>query len=248
MIFHLDHIGVTVPSLEEARRALDRVHPCFHTQSGIGPFECFTEVSLHGPQTLCISLHRRQGGMDIELIEYPRVSTNGVSALPWEFDPDAPMAGVAQVTREALERPVREGSSEWFVALLERCGTLNAVLVPVLDPIAEQTFWEGLRFEAVHADPDLIVLRLRSPLPASGDRYVLLRKVDYTPRWFTDLEGVSEIALLCSSCSTSLNALPAATFRTSVSRLTIAGKSVDIAYARSPAGVLVELFSVRPVS
>ncbi|HEX2207983.1 MAG TPA: hypothetical protein VHG93_09910 [Longimicrobium sp.] len=248
MIFHLDHIGITVRSLEEARRGLDRLHPCFHAQSGIAPRECFTEVAMHGPQTLGISLHRKQGGMDIELMEYPRVSANAGSALPWEFDPGAPVAAVSRAAGEALARPVHACSFDRLVALLERCETLNAVLVPVPDPLAEQAFWEGLRFQPVHADRDFVVLRLRSPLPASGDRYVLLRKVDYTPRWFTDLEGVSEIALLCSSCSASLHALPAATFRTSISRLTIAGKCVDIAYVRSPAGVLVELFSVRPSS
>jgi hypothetical protein len=248
MIFHLDHIGVTVRSLGEARRALDRVHPCFHAQSGIAARACFTEVSVHGPQALSISLHRKQGSMDIELIEYPRVSANAGSALPWEFDPDAPLAAVAHAAREALERPVHEPPFDRLVNVLEGCERLNAVLVPVPDPLAERAFWEGLRFQAVHADRDLVVLGLRSPLPASGDRYVLLRKVGYTPRYFTDLEGVSEIALLCSSCSTSLNTLPAATFRTSVSRLTIAGRSLDIAYVRSPGGVLVELFCVAPVA
>lgn len=244
MILHLDHIGVTVASLGEARRELDRVHPCFHAQSGIEARECFAEVSMHGPQTLGISLHRKPGGMDIELIEYPRVSANAGSALPWEFDPNAPIEAVSRAAGEALEPSGHEPSFDRLLAILERCGSLNAVLVPVPDPTAEQAFWEDLRFQPVHADPDLVVLRLRSPLPAAGDRYVLLRKVSYTPRYFTDAEGVSEIALLCTSCAGSLNALPPATFRTSISRLTIAGKALDIAYVRSPAGVLVELFSV----
>lgn len=248
MIYKLDHIGITVESLAEARRRLDGVHPCFHAQHGMGVRDALIEVSLHRPERLSISLHRKQNNIDIELIEYPRLSKKTGSMFPWRLDP-AELPGSLNVlkraVREQIERSLGGYTFEDIVALLETHTVFNAMVVPVEDLAAEERFWQGLRFKTLHADGEMVILGLKSLVPPGQSDYILLYKVDYAIPYHTDLEGINEIALLCNSCSADLKAFPQDVFKSTVDRFLVDGKAVDLGYLRSPSGVLAELFSVR---
>jgi hypothetical protein len=243
MIFKLDHIGITVDSLAEARARLEPFYPAIHVQYDIEAGDCLNEVALQRQPSFAVSLHTKEGSMTIELIEYPRTTKKVGSMVPWEvMAHDSPEA-IKAALRAPLEQAARGFSFSEMVSLVSGYQNLNAVVIPVPDPGAELAFWQSLNFDLVSADDELVVLRLSSRIPPVGDRYVLLHKADYSVRYHTDLEGINEIAILCSSCSSSLKAVPEATFRSSVSRFFI-GRQLDIGYLRSPTGILVELFSL----
>jgi|SRR5580693_33946 hypothetical protein len=248
MIYRLDHIGITVQSLAGARSQLESFHPCFHAQHGIEVRNALREVSLHRPARLSISLHGKTNPIGIELIEYPRVSARMGSPLPWWYDPEAPpntLPRLKAALREQLERSLAEPGLPGLVALLTRRPLFNAVVVPVADLAAEEGFWTALRCERVHADRELAILGLRSLVPPAGLGYLILLKGDSPLRYHTDLEGINEIALLCTSCSTTLRSFPLPVWKSTVDTLQVDGKQIDLGYLRSPAGVLAELFSVE---
>jgi hypothetical protein len=248
MIYKLDHIGITVESLSEAQRRLESVHPCFHTQRGIGVRDALTEVSIHKPERLSISLHRKQDNISIELIEYPRLAKKTGSMLPWWVDPaelPGSLESLKRAVREQIERSLRGYSFADIVSLLETHTVFNAVVVPVEDLSAEGRFWEELRFKTLHADGEMVILGLKSLVPPGQSDYIILYQVDYAMRYHTDLEGINEIALLCNSCSADLKAFPQDVFKSTVDTFHVDGKEIDLGYLRSPSGVLAELFSVR---
>lgn len=248
MIYKLDHIGITVESLSEARRQLEGVHPCFHSQHGMGIRDALTEVSLHRPERFSISLHRKQNNIDIELIEYPRLSKRTGSMFPWRLDP-AELPGalddLKRAVREQIERSLDGYTFADIVALLAAHTVFNAMVVPVEDLAAEERFWQGLRFKTLHADGEVVILGLKSLVPPGQSDYIILHKVDYAIPYHTDVEGINEIALLCNSCTADLKAFPQDVFKSTVDRFLVDGKAVDLGYLRSPSGVLAELFSVR---
>ena len=248
MIYRFDHIGITVPSLSEAAQRLESLHPCFHAQHGVEVREALREVSLHKPERLSISLHRRRDSLDIELIEYPLVSPKAGSILPWCYSPgERPdhLDSLKGAVRAQVDRS-RDGYSFADIAsLLATSVVFNAVVIPVETLSAEARFWEALRFTAIHSDDELAILRLESLLPPAQSHYVLLFRAGYAGRYHTDLEGINEIALLCDSCRPSLRAFPQSAFRSTVDTLLVNDRQIDLGYLRSPSGVLVELFSVR---
>lgn len=247
MIYKLDHIGITVPSLAEARGQLDGVHPCFHVQHGLEARNALREVSIHQPRQLDISLHRKKDNISIELIEYPRVSRKTGSMFPWWYDPAEPLGDLKEDVRAQIDRSLDGYGFSDLVSLMASQPVFNAVVVPARDLAAEERFWTALRFRTIHAEEEMRVLGLRSLVPPAGLGYLLLFQVDYTVPYHTDLEGLNEIALLCSSCSAGLRDFPQDVFRSSVDTLLVDGKEISLGYLRSPSGVLAELFSVRIV-
>lgn len=248
MIYKLDHIGITVQSLAEARDQLESVHPCFHAQYGIEVRDALTEVSIHKPERLSISLHRKKGNISIELIEYPQVSPKEGSVFPWWYDPAEPpghLAALKDAVREQVDRSRQGYGFADLVALMATQPVLNAVVIPVADLAAEERFWAELRFKTLHADDEVVILSLKSLIPPAEIEYLILYKVDYAIRYHTDLEGINEIALLCNSCSAGLRDFPQDVFKSSVDVLLVDGKEISLGYLRSPSGVLAELFSVR---
>lgn len=247
MIYKFDHIGITVPSLSEARGQLEGVHPCLHAQQGIAVQAALSEVSIHKPKQLNISLHGRKHNISIELIEYPRVSKREGSIFPWCYDPEEPagLPSLKKAVREHIDRSLRGYRFADIVSLLAAHPVFNAVVVPVEDLAAEESFWKELRFKTIHSDGEVVVLGLKSLVPPAETHYLILFGVDYALRYHTDLEGINEIALLCNSCSADLEAFPQDVFRTSVDTLLVGDREISLGYLRSPAGVLAELFSVR---
>jgi hypothetical protein len=248
MIYKFDHIGITVRSLSEAREQIETIHPCFHSQYAIEVREALKEVSIHKPDRLSISLHRRNKDISIELIEYPRVSAKSGSLLPWWYDVEGPsgyLKSLKDAVREKLDRSLDGYSFADIAALLTEHAEFNAVVIPVKDLSAEERFWEGLRFKKIHSDSELTILTLKSLIPPAQDHYIILYKVDFGMQYHTDMEGINEVALLCHSCSADLRAFPQDVFKSSVDAFLVDGKEVDLGYLRSPSGVLAELLSVR---
>ena len=242
MIYKLDHIGITVRSLSEARERIESIQPCFHAQHGIEVRDALREVSIHNPDRLSISLHRKDRDIGIELIEYPRVSKKKGSMLPWRYDgPDGSKAAI----REQIGRSLDGWSFADIAALLASHGEFNAVVIPVEDLAAEERFWEGLRFRRVHSDGEMVVLGLKSLIPPAQSDYIILFQVDFATPYHTDLEGINEVALLCHSCAADLKAFPQHVFKSAVDTFRVDGKEIDLGYLRSPSGVLAELLSVR---
>ena len=248
MIYKLDHIGITVPSLPEAQKQIEGIHPCFHTQYGLEVRAALREVSIHQPKRLNISLHKRKDNVSIELIEYPQVSKRHGSILPWWYDAGGPpgyLQSLKAAVREQIDRSLRGYRFADVASLLAAHPVFNAVVIPVEDLAAEESFWEELRFQTIHADGEVVILSLKSLVPPVETDYIILYKVDYAMRYHTDLEGINEIALLCNSCAANLRAFPQDVFKSSVDTLLVDGKEIDLGYLRSPSGVLAELFSVR---
>ncbi len=244
MIFRLHHIGITVESLATAHGQLNLTYQETHVQRDIPTLACLDEVSIIRQPTFAISLHARKESLDIELIEYPVVTPKRGALIPWEFAPEHSIEAVKATLRE-LSPKARQGFSFGeLVSLTNGYRALNAVVVPVEDIAAEHAFWGRLGFKSVHADEALVVLRHDPCVPPAGPRYILLYAVPYAVPHFTDMAGISEIALLCSSCASAYKRFPEATFRTSISEVRIAGRRLNIGYVRSPAGVLVELFAL----
>jgi hypothetical protein len=251
MIYKLDHLGITVQSLPEAQTQIEGIHPCFHAQYGIEVRQALSEVSIHKPKRLNISLHKKKNNVSIELIEYPRISKRDGSIFPWWYDSDEPpgyLEALKHAVRERCERPAHEVPFAEIASLLAAHPVLNAVLIPVEDLAAEERFWQDLRFKKIHADAEMVVLSLKSLVPPAENGYLVLYKVDYAVRYHTDVEGINEIALLCNSCSADLRAFPQDVFKSSVDTLRVDGKEIDLGYLRSPSGILAELFSVRLVA
>ncbi len=245
MIYKLDHIGITVRSLREAREQIEGIHPCFHAQHGIEVREALKEVSIHRPDRLSISLHRKKKDISIELIEYPQVSEKKGSMLPWRYDPAGSLESLKDAIREQIDRSLHGWSFADIASLLAAHAEFNAVVIPVEDLAAEERFWEGLRFRKVHSDGEVAVLGLKSLIPPGQSDYIILFKVDFEMQYHTDMEGLNEVALLCHSCSADLKAFPQDVFKSSVGTLSVDGKEIDLGYLRSPSGVLAELLSVR---
>jgi hypothetical protein len=245
VIYKLDHIGITVRSLSEARERIESIQPCFHAQHGIEVRDALKEVSIHNPDRLSISLHRKNKDISIELIEYPRVSKKKGSMLPWRYDAEAPPGGVKGAIRKQIGRSLNGWSFADIALLLEE---FNAVVIPVEDLAAEERFWEGLRFRKIYSDGDMVVLGLKSLIPPAQSDYIILFQVDFATPYHTDLEGINEVALLCHSCSADLKAFPQDVFKSTVDTFCVDGKEIDLGYLRSPSGVLAELLSVRLVA
>lgn len=244
MIFRLHHLGITVESLDTARGLLSPAYQETHIQRAITTLSCLDEVATNRHPAFAISLHAREASVDLELIEYPVVTPRPAALIPWEFAPEHNIEAVKEALRE-LSPKARQGFSfAELASLINGYRAVNAVVVPVEDVVAEHAFWQRLGFKAVHADKDLVVLRHDPYVPPAGPRYILLHAVPYTVPHFTDMDGVSEIALLCSSCAAAYKRFPETTFRTSISEVLIAGRKLNIGYVRSPAGVLVELFAL----
>jgi hypothetical protein len=243
MIFRVHHIGITVDSLTTARKLLSLTYQETHVQHAIPMPSCLDEVAINRQPSFAISLQARQESLDIELIEYPVVMPRRGALLPWEYAPGHDIEAVKAALRD-ISPKTREGLSLGdLTSLIKDYRVLNAVVVPIEDIAAEHAFWQRLGFKTVHADKELVVLRHDPYVPPAGPRYILLHAVSHAVSHFTDMAGVSEIALLCSSCSVVYKRFPEAT-RTSISELLIAGRRLNIGYVRSPAGVLVELFSL----
>jgi hypothetical protein len=248
MIYRFDHIGITVASLAEAQRQLGGRHPCVHAQHGIEARAALRDVSIHRPERLSISLHRRARDIDIELIEYPRVSSKPGSIVPWCYSAGGlgdDLPTLKRAAREYVDRSLAGYAFQDVVSRLATQRAFNAVVIAVEDLAAEERFWHALRFTTTHADGEVVILSLRSVVPPVQDRHIVLLRVPHATAYHTDLEGINEIALLCSSCSADLRAFPGAVFECSVDTFVVDGKSIDLGYLRSPSGVLVELFSVR---
>ncbi|HTU47164.1 MAG TPA: hypothetical protein VMF91_19030 [Bryobacteraceae bacterium] len=248
MVYKFDHIGITVRSLMEAQEQIERIHPCFHVQSGIEVRNALKEVSIHNPDRLSISLHRREKHISIELIEYPRVSTKNGSILPCCYDAETPsgyLESFKDAVRKKLDRSLDGYSFADIAGLLAEHAEFNAVVIPVEDLPAEEHFWQSLRFKQIYSDSELVILTLKSLIPPAQDDYIVLYKVDFRMQYYTDMEGINEVALLCHSCSADLKAFPQHVFKSSVDTLLVDGKQVELGYLRSPSGVLAELLSVR---
>jgi hypothetical protein len=251
MIYKLDHIGITVRSLADAQNQIENIHPCFHSQLGIEVREALSEVSIHKPEQLSISLHKKKNNISIELIEYPRVSEKTGSMFPWWYDSSQPpgdLKDLKDAVREQVDRSLRGYGFADIVSLLAAHEVFNAVVIPVEDLAAEERFWEELRFKKIHADDEAVILGLQSLVPPAERHYIILYRVDYAIRYHTDVEGINEIALLCNSCSADLRTFPQDVFKSAVDTLLVDGKEIDLGYLRSPSGVLAELFSVRFVA
>jgi hypothetical protein len=251
MIYKLDHIGITVRSLSEAQNQIENIHPCFHSQHGIEVREALSEVSIHKPERLSISLHKKKNDISIELIEYPRMSKKTGSLFPWWYDsarPPGDLKGLKDAVREQVDRSLGGYCFADIASLLAAHRAFNAVVIPVEDLAAEERFWAEFRFKKIHADDDVVILGLRSLVPPAESHYLILYRVDYAIQYHTDVEGINEIALLCSSCSADLRAFPQDVFKSAVDKLLVDGKEIDLGYLRSPSGVLAELFSVRLVA
>jgi len=248
MVYKFDHIGITVRSLMEAQERIAKVHPCFHAQNSIEARNALKEVSIHKPDRLSISLHRREKHISIELIEYPLVSKKSGSILPCWYDAEAP-SGYLKSLKNAIRKQFYlslDGYSFADIAsLLAEHAEFNAVVIPVEDLSAEEHFWQGLRFKQIYSDSELVILTLKSLIPPAQDDYIVLYKVDFRMQYYTDMEGINEVALLCHSCSADLKAFPQDVFKSSVDTLLVDGKKVELGYLRSPSGVLAELLSVR---
>ena len=248
MIYKFDHIGITVPSLEEAKAQLNtETHTCFHTQLGMKTGSALCEVSLHQPTRLSIALHKKPNSISIELMEYSRIVPLRGSIFPWFFSPKDINSGLGGLKSIASETIERAGEKEQIADVLSQFSAqrpFNAVVVAVSDLEAEAAFWETLRFRKIVADQDMAVLALTSLLPPAETCYILLCKVDFATSRYTDAQGINEIALLCSSCQASLNDFHEDVSRTSVSVFPVNGREISLGYLRSPSGVLGEVFSV----
>jgi hypothetical protein len=248
MIYKLDHIGITVPSLEQAREQLEAAHPCFHTQFDMETGSALREVSIHQPARFSISLHRKPNSISIELIEYGKVEPLPSSILPLVFSFEALKDGLPalkSVLRENFEYMQEQPRILDVLAQLSVHGAFNAVVIAVEDLESEEAFWTALRFRRIAADDEIAVLALASFLPPVETHYVVLLKAGYATARYTDAEGVNEIALLCSSCQDGLDSFPQNVSRTGASVFAIGGKEISLGYLRSPSGVLSELFSVK---
>jgi hypothetical protein len=248
LIYRFDHVGITVRSLAEAQRQLGGLYPCVHAQHDIEARAALRDVSLHRPERLSLSLHRRPGEIEIELMEYPHVSAKAGSILPWCYTPEESPDGVEELKRAARAHVDRSVSADAFGEIGSRLATqraFNAVVIAVDDLSAEECFWRRLRFTTIHADDELVILSLTSLLPPRDARFIVLLRVGYATGYHTDLEGINELAFLCGSCAGDLRTFPPSTFRSSVDTFVVNGQSIDLGYLRSPSGVLAELFSVR---
>jgi hypothetical protein len=248
MIYKLDHIGITVPSLSEAQRDLEAFHPCLHTQLGMESKEALREVSVHQPEQFHISLHRTPNSIGIELIEYPRMAEPADSIFPWYYTTESRQSQLPAIRATVGSRSRRwreEGRFAEIVSQLAVRRVFNALVLTVEDLEVNERFWTDLRFRRIHADQDLLILMLTSPLPPHESSFILLFRVESVAPCYTDAEGINEIALLCASCSASLDACNRDIFRSSVSTFSVGGKEIELCYLRSPSGVLTELYSVR---
>lgn len=248
MIYKFDHIGITVPSLEEAKAQLNSAtHTCFHTQLGMETGSALCEVSLHQPTRLSISLHKKPNSIAIELIEYGRIVPLRGSIFPWFFSPkdiNDGLAGLKSITSETIERAREKDQIADVLSQFSAQRPFNAVVVAVGDLEAEAAFWQALRFRKIVGDQEMAVLALASLLPPAETHYILLCRVDFITARYTDAQGINEIALLCSSCQASLNDFHEGVSRTSVSRYSVNDREISLGYMRSPSGVLGEVFSV----
>jgi hypothetical protein len=248
MIYKLDHIGITVPSLLEAQEQIEAIHPCFHTELGMEAREALREVSVHQPEQLQISLHRRPSSISIELIEYPRIAETRASIFPWSYcltGPPSQLAAVKAAARLQIERGREAGRFANIVSQLAAHNDFNALILTVENLEEDEQFWKALRCHRIHSDDELVVLGLTSLLPPKENTYILLFRVDSARLCHTDAEGINEIAFLCDSCSTSLDTCRQGGFRSSVSTYSVDGKEINLGYLRSPSGALAELYSVR---
>ena len=248
MIYKLDHIGITTPSLEDARAQLEAGHPCFHTQFGMETGSALREVSIHRPARFSISLHRKPNSISIELIEYGKVEPLPGSILPWFFPSDGLKDGLPalkSVLRTNIERTQEKSRIVDALEQLSVHGAFNAIAIAVEDLESEEAFWTALRFHRIAADDEIAVLALTSLMPPAETHYIFLLKTGYATERYTDAEGVNEIALLCSSCQASLDSFRQGVSRTGASVFAIGGKEISLGYLRSPSGVLAELFSVK---
>jgi hypothetical protein len=248
MIFKLDHIGITVPSLEEAQEQLEAFYPRTHNGQEMDTGSALRDVSVHNPARFRISLHEKPNSIGIELIEYPRLARATRAIFPWRLAPED-HAGDLRDLKSALRQQVSRGEeSGTFAGILSQLSAypgFNALVVPVEDPEAEARFWKDIRFRRIGGDDEVVILGIDSLLSPVELRYVLLFATDRTAPCYTDAEGINEIALLCSSCQTSISQFPQDVFRSSVSAFPVRGMEISLGYLRSPSGVLVELFSVR---
>jgi len=245
MIYKLDHVGITVPSLAQARRRLEGFHPCFHVQEDIKIRDALSEVSLRRPERLSISLHNQKGPIGVELIEYPRVVKRRGSMLAWEYSLGKSLVSLKRSIRGHIDLSFAGDPRADAVSWLEAHDAFNAVVVPVTDLTRELPFWRQLRFEELCRDDELAVYGLKSLLPPGESRYLLFYRVERSLECYTDMEGLNEIALLCTSCSADLKAFPLDVFKSSIDTVPVNGREISLGYLRSPGGVLAELFSVR---
>jgi hypothetical protein len=249
MIYKFDHVGITVPSLEEAKAQLNfaTTHTCFHTQLGMETGSALCEVSIHQPTRFSISLHKKPNSIAIELMEYGKVDPLRGSIFPWFFSPqdiNEGLAGLKSVVRGTIERAQEKDRIADVLSQFPAQRSFNAVVIAVEDLEAEAAFWQALRFRKIVADQEMAVLALTSLFRPADTHYILLFKVDYVTARYTDAQGINEIALLCSSCQASLNDFREDVSRTSVSVFPVNGKEISLGYLRSPSGVLGEVFSV----
>lgn len=247
MIYNFDHIGITVPNLAEACARLEGSYSGFHTQHRISVRDALRQVSKHRPKRMSIALHRKGKGPIIELIEYPRVARGGSTLLPWSFQPGDSLAQHQELIAAHRSPASRVSPATESLSLLIAQQDFNAVVVPTANLVAETQFWAALRWTELATDTGIAVLGLKPLLPQAETCYLVLYEVDRTSPGYTDLEGLNEIALLCSSCSKELENFPGEAFRSSVDHLEIGDRNIEMGYLRAPSGVLVELLSVKLV-
>jgi len=248
VICRIDHIGITVRSLEDAQAELEAFYPRYFGGPWIETGSALREVSVHQPSRFRISLHGRPDSIGIELIEYPRLATATSSIFPWYVSPEAlpdDLPRLKSAVRSKIERGREAGTFSGVLSQLSAHPVFNAVVVSVEDPAADERFWKDIRFRRIVADDDVVVVGQSSLLPPFENRYVVLFKTDRTVPCYTDAEGINEIALLCASCRASLDAFRHDVFRSSVSAFSVNGNEVSLGYLRSPSKALVELMSVR---
>src|SRR5262245_15478087 len=158
MIYRLDHIGITVPSLEEAQTELEAFHPRYFSGRWIETGSALRDVSVHQPARFRISLHASPNSIAIELIEYPPLAIATSSIFPWHFSPEGlpgDLPRLKSAVRMQIERGQEAGTFSRILSQLSAHPVFNALVLSVEDPGADERFWKDIRFRRILADDEM---------------------------------------------------------------------------------------------
>lgn len=243
MMLRLHHIGITVGSLNDASKQLEPALGQYHIQRDIQTPACVNQVAARKQSSLDITLHKSDGCVDVELIQYSAALDYKCSLLPWHFDGKITLT-MLKKRLESSRMQSEQSAIDKVSSLNQNGSTLNSVAIFTDELRLESEFWQSLGFKLEASNDYTIVLSLAARIPPMVKSYIIITQSEKTSERFTDYIGLNEIALLCTSVSSILSTVDSAIFHTQVSRMTIAGNPLDICFLKSPSGVLAELFSV----